>query len=138
MASEGLPFNSADKLDGRGRFEPAYAALTQRLESSGNRLPFSALICANDLMAAGCLAACRDRGAAVPGQLAVAGCEDILMSSQTNPPLTALRYPRPEAAEAAARLLIASMEAMQPFPAPPLLKAELVARGSTIMRNRAN
>lgn len=132
LEGEGLRFHSSDRLNGCGRFEPAYAELAQRLKSSSNKLPFTALVCANDLMAAGCLAACRDQGAAVPGQLAVAGCEDILMSSQTNPPLTVLGYPRPEAAQAAATLLIALMEERQAAPPTPLLAAELKVRGSTL------
>jgi DNA-binding LacI/PurR family transcriptional regulator len=131
MKSEGLPFYREDRLNGSGRFEPAYTELAQWLSGSGKKsLPFTALVCANDLMAAGCLAACREWGAAVPGQLAIAGCEDILMSSQTNPPLTAISYPRPQAAEAATRLLIAEMEE-RPLKERPIIMAELAVRGST-------
>ncbi|MFD0679772.1 MULTISPECIES: LacI family DNA-binding transcriptional regulator [unclassified Paenibacillus] len=133
LNSAGLRFEPADRLNGGGRFEQAYAELAQRLSLTGSvkQLPFTALICANDLMAAGSLAACRDHGIAVPEQLAIAGCEDILMSAQTNPPLTVLRYPRPEAAEAATRHLLELMDGKNSCSSSTLLKAELVIRGST-------
>jgi DNA-binding LacI/PurR family transcriptional regulator len=105
--------------------------LEPTLEQVKSALPFRALVCANDLMAAGSLAACRELGVDVPGQLAIAGCEDILMSSQTNPPLTVIRFPRPEAAEAATLALFGIMD-NQTLPEPDLrLQGELMIREST-------
>jgi DNA-binding LacI/PurR family transcriptional regulator len=108
---EGLGFDSQTcRLEGLGRFESARKELLQILQSADTALPFSALIAANDLMAAGCLAACREANVAVPGTLALAGCEDILMSSQTSPSLTTIAYPRPQAAKEATRLLLSLIE----------------------------
>ncbi|MDU0203374.1 MULTISPECIES: LacI family DNA-binding transcriptional regulator [Paenibacillus] len=127
LRDTGCTWHSEDLLDGEGRFETAervlYAALTHQSAL------FTALVCANDLMAAGCLAACRKAGVRVPEQLAVAGCEDILMSSQTDPPLTAIHYPRPQIGEAAMRLLLDTIEgntAETPF-----FSGELMVRRST-------
>lgn len=114
-------------LSGGGRFEQARLAL---LAAFSDGVDYTAVVCANDLMAAGCLAACRERGAAVPQRLAIAGCEDILMSSQTWPPLTALQYPRQPAGVAAMQLLLrrmngeAAAEALR-------LPCPLVVRAST-------
>ncbi|NHN30658.1 LacI family DNA-binding transcriptional regulator [Paenibacillus agricola] len=110
IASEGLVFHAEDRLDGGGRFENAQECVQRLLANGAGKLPFGALVCANDLMAAGSLAACRELGVPVPEQLAIAGCENILMSSQTNPPLTVIHFPRPEAAELATRSLLAIMD----------------------------
>ncbi|WP_240418656.1 LacI family DNA-binding transcriptional regulator [Paenibacillus periandrae] len=132
LTCEGMLFHSGDKLENPGRFESAHAQMKQRLEQTGGRLPFQALICANDLMAAGSLAACRELGIEVPGTLSIAGCEDILMSSQTHPPLTVIHFPRPEAAELAAYQLLARMEGTEPpFETERMLKGTLVIRDST-------
>lgn len=127
LRETGCAWYSEDLLDGGGRFEPAERALHAELirQSVG----FTALVCANDLMAAGCLAACRKAGVRVPEQLAVAGCEDILMSSQTDPPLTAIHYPRPQMGEAAMRLLLDTIEGN--VAETPLFSGELVVRRST-------
>jgi DNA-binding LacI/PurR family transcriptional regulator len=127
LRETGCTWYSEDLLDGGGRFEPAERVLHAELIRQS--IGFTALVCANDLMAAGCLAACRKAGAQVPKQLAVAGCEDILMSSQTDPPLTAIHYPRPQIGEAAMRLLLDTIEGNTAET--PLFSGELVVRRST-------
>jgi DNA-binding LacI/PurR family transcriptional regulator len=125
---EGLSWHAEDLLDGGGRFEQAAQTLNRTLAS--NSWSFTALVCASDLMAAGCLSACREHGLKVPSQLAVAGCEDILMSSQTDPPLTVLHYPRRSLAESAAQMLLDELEGK---PRQSLtVDAELVPRASTM------
>lgn len=76
-----------------GTLEIAYKEMTSQL-AAGSGLPFTAIVCANDLMAIGALSACRDQGLAVPRQLSVAASENILMSSHTSPALTTIHYPR--------------------------------------------
>lgn len=127
LRETGCTWYPEDLLDGGGRFEPAERVLHAELIRQS--IGFTALVCANDLMAAGCLAACRKAGAQVPKQLAVAGCEDILMSSQTDPPLTAIHYPRPQIGEAAMRLLLDTIEGNTAEM--PLFSGELVVRRST-------
>ncbi|MZQ86081.1 LacI family DNA-binding transcriptional regulator [Paenibacillus sp. 5J-6] len=127
LRETGCTWYSEDLLDGEGRFEPAERVLHAELMRQSAL--FTALVCANDLMAAGCLAACRKAGVGVPSQLAVAGCEDILMSSQTDPPLTAIHYPRPQIGEAAMKLLLDTIEGNTAET--PLFSGELVVRRST-------
>ncbi len=95
-------------ISGGGTYLKAYDAMEQFLRSRD--LAFTALVCANDLMAIGALAACRNNGVRVPGQLAIIGCEDILMSSETNPPLTTIQYARDTLAQGAVRLLFAKID----------------------------
>jgi DNA-binding LacI/PurR family transcriptional regulator len=132
MRLEGLELLADGRLDGAGRFERAQAVLSGRFGSkseAGSAAEFTAIVCANDLMAAGCLAACRERGVRVPEDLAVAGCENILMSSQTWPPLTVIHYPRQAAGEAAMKMLIDRMNGIKTESI--LLSGSLVIRAST-------
>ncbi|NOV04206.1 LacI family DNA-binding transcriptional regulator [Paenibacillus planticolens] len=127
LEAAGCTWHAEDLLVGGGRFETAERTLYSVLSSRA--VGFTALVCANDLMAAGCLAACRKAGVGVPEQLALAGCEDILMSSQTDPPLTAIHYPRPQMGEAAMKLLLDTIEGKAAQR--PLFSGELVVRQST-------
>lgn len=127
LREAGCTWHSEDLLDGGGRFESAERVLHAELMRQSAL--FTALVCANDLMAAGCLAACRKAGVRVPSQLAVAGCEDILMSSQTDPPLTTIHYPRPQIGKAAMKLLLDTIEGNTAEL--PLFSGELVVRRST-------
>lgn len=83
-------------IEGRGRYEWAHEAMMQLSEPD-----FTAVLCGNDLMAIGTLAACRKKGWSVPGKLSVIGSENILMVGETNPPIAALEYPRVQAAHMA-------------------------------------
>ena len=67
----------------------------------------TAIFAANDDMAAGVLRAARRLGVDVPGQLSVAGCDDISLARQLYPTLTTIRQPLLEMAERAALVLIA-------------------------------
>ncbi len=129
---EALELREEDVLDGGGRLESASRRLTEALRGG---IRFEAVVGGNDLMAAGCLDACRRAGVSVPGGLAVAGSEDILMSSQTAPPLTSLRYPRDEAGALAVDLLQSMIEGeargSRLHPSMAVLEAELVVREST-------
>lgn len=109
MKSEQCPFEPNFLFSGGGRLERTHYLMINRLRDLLPSIPFTAIVCANDLMAAGVLAACRDLGIDVPGQLAVAGSEDILMSSHTNPPLTTIHYPREKLNELAIQMLLEQM-----------------------------
>lgn len=126
----GLEGSASRILNGSGRFEQARAVLGSLLdEVEGGHIDFTAIVCANDLMAAGCLAACHERGIQVPHDLAIAGCENILMSSQLSPPLTVIDYPRQLVGEAAMNLLFDRMKGIQREPIH--FSGSLIIRGST-------
>ncbi|MET0238107.1 MAG: LacI family DNA-binding transcriptional regulator [Kibdelosporangium sp.] len=64
----------------------------------------TAIVAANDLMAAGALAAARAHGRAVPDQVSVAGFDDIEFCQDTHPPLTTVRLPLRESGATAGRI----------------------------------
>ena len=55
--------------------------------------PPDAIFCANDMMAIGCLEGLRDAGISVPGDVALAGFDDIPITRYVNPPLTTAAVP---------------------------------------------
>lgn len=128
MEDAGLPFSEEHLIYGRGTLESAYDVMKKRLALE-KELPFTAMICANDLMAVGVLSACRDDGIDVPGQLSVAGCEDILMASHTLPALTTIHYPRPEIGSIAVEMLLQKINGEQPIHC--TVSGELSVRQST-------
>lgn len=89
----GMQFEEDWLLLADGRLEAAYLEMSGRL-GANPRLPFSAIVCANDLMAIGVLSACKDKVMAVPEELSIIGCENILMASHTTPAVTTIHYPR--------------------------------------------
>lgn len=70
----------------------------------------TAIMCANDDMAAGALLACHKRGLAIPGDLSVVGFDDTPVSDIVWPPLTTVHQPIKEVGRQAASALIRRIE----------------------------
>lgn len=68
---------------------------------------------ANDLMADGVSTALRTAGRDVPRDVAVVGFDDSSVAAQAHPPLTTVRQPVEDMAEAMARLLLAALQQAQ-------------------------
>ena len=88
----------------------------------------SAIFCANDLMALGCLEALRKLGLAVPDAVSVIGYDDQEVSRHTHPPLTTLVLPSYEMGRLAVETLLA--EARDPG----LLRRRLKVEGRIVER----
>ena len=76
--------------------------------------------------------AARELGLRVPQDLSVVGFDDLPMARWTSPPLTTVRQPLVEMAEAAARLVIAIGRGNRPASLRTDLATRLVERGSTV------
>lgn len=92
---------------------------------SGETRP-TAIFAFNDEIAAGVMLEARARGLTIPGDLAVAGFDDSDIAKLTWPPLTTVRQPVREMAQAAVELLVAGN-----FPLRRDLAVEPILRGST-------
>lgn len=68
--------------------------------------PPTAIFCANDLMAIGCLDALKELGLSIPGDVAVIGFDDREISEYTRPPLTTLLLPHYEMGATAMEFLL--------------------------------
>ncbi len=97
------------------------------LRASGEA--FTAVCCANDLLAMGALQRLRELGVDVPGEVSVAGFDDIPAAAMTTPPLSTVRLPLREMGrrgfEYAACLLAGEAKGRE------VLRTELVLRAST-------
>ncbi len=94
------------------------------------RVPPSAIIYGNDLMAIAGISAATDRGIRVPDDLSVIGFDDIPLAPYIVPPLTTVRQNVVAWGTAAAGTLVASVEGREAS-TPALPPVEFVIRGST-------
>jgi LacI family transcriptional regulator len=115
----------AEVVETDGTLESGHEVLAQALE----RRP-TALICFNDLVAVGAVAALRERGLSVPGDLSVTGFDDSVLARYSAPTLTSAQSPMQELGEQAWRLLAAALDGKR-LEDVPLLEALVVQREST-------
>ncbi|MFF1822197.1 LacI family DNA-binding transcriptional regulator [Kribbella sp. NPDC058245] len=100
-----------------------YAAAEELLDRG---VDVDCLFAVNDVMAVGAMSALRARGVAVPGQLGVAGFDDIATLRDVWPSLTTVRLPLEQMGRRALELAIEGGEATTET-----FKAEVVLREST-------
>ncbi|HUW41101.1 MAG TPA: LacI family DNA-binding transcriptional regulator [Rectinemataceae bacterium] len=89
----------------------------------------TAIVAMADVVALGVYETCRERGLDIPGDLSVAGFDDIPMAALVSPPLTTVRQPGREKGQAAALLVIELLEGEEA--AHRCLETALAARAST-------
>jgi len=91
----------------------------------------TAIFAANDSMAVGALAALAEAGVAVPGEMSVAGFDDIPIARYVTPPLTTVRIDIADLGRRAFGLLRDAMERpFVPLPRRDCIATTLVVRGS--------
>ncbi|HZB29683.1 MAG TPA: LacI family DNA-binding transcriptional regulator [Streptosporangiaceae bacterium] len=128
----------ADALAGNGLEPPVviegaftrdggYAAMTELLDRPGHP---PCVFAVNDVMAIGAMAAVRERGLRVPGDIAVAGFDDIPTLRDVAPSLTTVRLPLAEMGRLAASMVLDDEPGPSPRVAP--IAGEVVLRESTI------
>ncbi|WP_051298622.1 LacI family DNA-binding transcriptional regulator [Arthrobacter castelli] len=97
-------------------------------------LDITAVLAFNDLVAMGLLSSIHEHGAQVPGELSVAGFDDIPFAAYTTPSLTTAAVPIHEVGEQAwlwLRDLIQGVPAERRQPSKAIFKPQLQIRGST-------
>lgn len=91
----------------------------------------TAILCGNDVIALGALAALQVAGVAVPDDISVVGIDNIDSAGVTCPPLTTIGKNKSKLGERATELLIARIEGrLGPVRVRELLPTTLIARGS--------
>lgn len=115
-------------LGSAGTFECGHEVGQRLLDSPS---PPTGLVCSDDEVAIGVMAACRERGVAVPGQLAIVGFDDLPVAAFAGVPLTTIGHPTDEAGRLAAEVLLADIRAEECHPPQiAVLEPELVVRES--------
>jgi LacI family transcriptional regulator len=90
----------------------------------------TAVICANDLLAAGAIMECRAKGIAVPQQMSITGYSDLEFASAMEPGITTVRTPSERLGLMAAQWLVRKLAGEEVFERCEL-ETELIIRGST-------
>jgi LacI family transcriptional regulator len=107
LAEAGIAANPAWEMDGDFRESSGHASAARLLATDPRP---SAVFAANDSMAIGALSGFREAGLAIPGDIAVAGFDDIPMARYMNPPLTSVHVDISALGELGTRRLLEAME----------------------------
>lgn len=127
MADHGLSFNPA--LLAEGDFQDSSgSACMQQLLAKG--IPFTALVCANDEMAAGAMEVARSHGLNVPQDLSIVGFDNLILARYIYPKLTTIDYPIGEMGRMAARWVLKNIYQQQALQLKNVFEPALVCRDS--------
>ena len=123
-----LPADRITGGDGRG-ISHGRRAMQRLMES---KRPPRAVFAFNDLLAIGALHYCQEQGITVPGDVAIAGFDNLPESRVTSPPLTTVAYPVESIARLAVQNIVDRIEGTGDRPPNRiLLEPHLVVRQST-------
>jgi len=89
----------------------------------------TAVVCGNDVLAAGALCEAKAMGLAIPGDLSITGFDNIDLSTVVDPPLTTVHVPHRRMGHAAARILLDRMSGGNEVESA-LFETEIVERGT--------
>jgi len=113
-------------VEARYRLENGAEAFDEIMSASD--LP-TAIICGNDVLAAGAIVRARKKGVRVPDDVSITGFDDIGLASVVEPGLTTVRVPQIEMGQEAARQLLRLLS-NQPATSSIEIETELVMRDS--------
>lgn len=127
LAEHGLSPEDALVLESDFTFESGQQLTSELLSLP---VPPTAIFGSNDMVTLGCLVELKKRGIAIPGQISLAGFDDIAATQFVDPPLTTVRVPMREMGTMGVRQLL---RLINDEPIGPLfqLPHELVVRAST-------
>lgn len=128
MAEAGLPVPDSRMIFGDFTFSSGQQCGEELLRL---RQRPTAIVAANDPMAAGVLSAAHRRGLKVPQDLSVTGFDDAQIAKVVSPALTTVRQPLEQIGATAAELLLAAQPKRMIEPIRRRLDIELVVREST-------
>ncbi len=128
LARHGLALPADAVVEDGGLDLPAGREAWRTLRQRGQQP--SAVVCSNDLIAAGVILECRAAGLQVPQDVSVTGYNDSALASAFEPAITSVDTPVDLHAQEVARVMLAALREGQPFP---LLRlpTQLHVRGST-------
>jgi LacI family transcriptional regulator len=133
LRASSVPLEAALVVHGDLSRDGGYAAMSEIL-AMGEPRP-DCVFAVSDVMAVGALARLRAAGLDVPGDIALAGFDDIPTLRDVYPSLTTVRLPLARLGETAARLVLGGDTPRQPRVVP--VPGEVVLRESTPPRRRA-
>ena len=114
VARRGLMLHEGATVETEYGLQEGFDAM-QSIRSGG--CPITAVVCGNDYLAAGALAALDQGGVGVPGQLSVISFNDNDFAPFLHPPLTTMHLPIKEIGEQAGRYLLSILQNEKAEPA---------------------
>jgi LacI family transcriptional regulator len=135
LAHKGIPETDIHSIKSGPDMVSAREAVRAALAAMSPQQRPTAIVAINDLSAIGAIRGALDLGLRVPEDLSVIGVDDIPLGQFLNAPLTTIRQPLREMAEAAGEILLARIEGSaaegEPPPQVRSFSTSLVVRGST-------
>jgi len=129
LSHNNLTYRKEDVLATDSTFPGAYGDMIEIL-NSGRDLP-SALFCANDIIACGCLKALTEKGYRIPEDISVIGFDNLPSSSMSTPGLTTIDVCKVRMGRMAVQLLTDRIHSGDPIPpAKVLIGGKLIERDS--------
>ncbi len=133
MKAHGLPWGEEQVIHGFFTEQVTYEAVLQ-MTQEGRKMP-QAFIAGNDSSAMGCIRALRELGYQVPGDISVAGFDDIELARYFEPSLTTVRMPIDVQGRMAVRMMLSMIEGRSIEDMSVKLDGEVIIRNSTRSRN---
>ncbi|QQX81849.1 LacI family DNA-binding transcriptional regulator [Shewanella sp. KX20019] len=97
-----------------------------------NDFPFSALVCANDEMAAGAMNLAREKKVAIPAELSIIGFDNIILAQYIYPKLSTIDYPVKQMGQMAARWILKNTFKKPELEVKNVFEPKLIKRDSII------
>ncbi len=127
LAEHGIDFDARLMVEGNFQEDGGIRGLTRLLETGH---PFSALICANDEMAAGAIGVAREKGINIPDELSIMGFDNMFFTRYFRPQLSTVNLPIREMGEMAARCVLKTVYGQQQIEIRKMFDPSLVMRNS--------
>ena len=127
LKDSGIKYNKNLSYEGDYSRESGITGLDNLLKV---KEPFTAVICANDEMAAGAMVKARDEKFDIPAELSIVGYDDINMASYLHPKLTTIRNPVNDIGRMAAKLVLKNVYNKDVDETQTMFEPELIIRDS--------
>ena len=127
LAEFGIKFEPKLMVEGDYEEPSGSSGMEQLLQRD---IPFSGLVCANDVMAAGAIDVARSQGKRIPGDLSVVGFDNVFFTRYMHPQLSTIEYPIGTMGQMAARCVLRDVYGKTDLDIQLRFEAELVQRGS--------
>ena len=127
LAEFGIKFEPKLMVEGDYEEPSGRSGMEQLLQRD---IPFSGLVCANDVMAAGAIDVARSQGKRIPADLSVIGFDNVFFTRYMHPQLSTIEYPIGTMGQMAARCVLRDVYGKTDLDIQLRFEAELVQRGS--------
>jgi len=114
LDAHGISYDPELVLAGEFDRDISYRKLSTFIQEK--QVEFDAVFCCDDDSAIGAMRALQEAGISVPGEVAVAGFDDLYYSSLLNPPLTTIQSPSGAVGRTAGRELIKILQGQSAVP----------------------